>query len=98
MKIPKLRNTLLSPWFALIVIALAAFVVYSNVYHCPFVFDDMQNIKENSFIRLTTLDLQGLRDAGFNSSCSNRPVANISFALNYYDVDEMLQGIISSTS
>ncbi|MBW2195101.1 MAG: tetratricopeptide repeat protein [Deltaproteobacteria bacterium] len=33
---------------------------------------------------MTKLDLEGLWNAGFNSYASNRPIANISFALNYY--------------
>jgi len=58
--------------------------IYSNTIRAPFLFDDLPNITNNVFIRLNDLTFQGLMDVGFNSICSNRPVANISFALNYY--------------
>ena len=58
--------------------------IYSNTLKGPFVFDDHGNVYDNPFIiRVTELDLQKLYDAGIKSCCP-RPVANISFALNYY--------------
>jgi tetratricopeptide (TPR) repeat protein len=59
-------------------------VIYSNSIKGPFVFDDTFNIRDNPKIRLTKLTLDGIISAGFESPSSNRPVANISFALNYY--------------
>jgi Flp pilus assembly protein TadD len=50
----------------------------------PFIFDDIPNILDNPYIRLTKLTLDGIIRAGFESLASNRPLANISFALNYY--------------
>ena len=69
---------------AISAICLFCIILYSNTLNSPFVFDDVANIRENSYIRLTDLDFQRLSDAMFKSPCSNRPVANISFALNYY--------------
>jgi hypothetical protein len=60
------------------------FLIYANSLRGPFVFDDMNNIEYNSQIRLTQLTFDGLRKAGFDSYSSSRPIANISFALNYY--------------
>ncbi|MDY6966966.1 MAG: hypothetical protein SVM80_13590, partial [Halobacteriota archaeon] len=57
---------------------------YSNTLEVPFVFDDTQNIKGNPHIRLTSLDMSKITDAGLKSPCANRPFANISFAINYY--------------
>lgn len=71
-------------WICVIAICLTCITTYSNTLNSPFVFDDIPNIKENTFIRLTDLDIQKLYDAGFRSVASNRPVANVSFALNYY--------------
>jgi tetratricopeptide (TPR) repeat protein len=68
----------------LFIIAAACLAVYSNSYDGPFVFDDLHNIAENHFMRITRLDWRGIYDAGFRSPCVNRPVANISLALNYY--------------
>ncbi|MBW1820069.1 MAG: hypothetical protein JRJ60_23260, partial [Deltaproteobacteria bacterium] len=70
--------------FCLSVIAVVCIVVYSNSYEGPFVFDDLHNISENHFLRMTQLDWQSLYNAGFRSPLENRFVANISFALNYY--------------
>lgn len=69
---------------AISAICLFCIVVYSNTLNSPFVFDDDANIRENAYIRLTDFDFQRLSDAMFESPAPNRPVANISFALNYY--------------
>ncbi|MDY6856629.1 MAG: hypothetical protein SWO11_18370, partial [Thermodesulfobacteriota bacterium] len=37
---------------------------YSNTLEVPFVFDDTQNIKGNPHIRLTSLDMSKITDAG----------------------------------
>jgi hypothetical protein len=65
-------------------IAILCIIIYSNTLNSPFVFDDFPNIKKNPYFRLIDPDLQKLYDAGFKSPNPNRPVANISFALNYY--------------
>ncbi len=65
------------------VIALVGTVIYGDSLRVPFVFDDEQNIRKNRFVRLEQFDLQGLYDASFKSTASNRPVANITFALNH---------------
>jgi tetratricopeptide (TPR) repeat protein len=59
-------------------------LIYSNTLQHPFIFDDLSNIKYNTHIRMTDLTWESLQKAGFESLSSNRPVANISFALNYY--------------
>lgn len=64
-------------------LALFTFLVYSNTLHNQFVFDDSR-IYLNPHIRLTTLDFQGLSNAWLNSEPKTRPVANTSFALNYF--------------
>ena len=73
-----------------IVLYVLGFVVYLNSFPVPFVFDDHPNIRDNPSIRLTAIDFEGLHTAAFESHIGQRPVANISFALNYlaggYDV------------
>jgi hypothetical protein len=59
-------------------------LIYSNTLGTPFVFDDLVNIQNNTHIRLSRLTLGEIIEAGFGSGSSNRPVAKISFALNYY--------------
>jgi len=66
------------------VLICTIFLVYSNTLNAPFVFDDGPNIQNNPHIRLNHFTLKGMIRAGFKSYSSNRPIANISFALNYY--------------
>ncbi len=79
------RFSLLSTHFLLIsLLVILGFTVYSSSIKGPFVFDDTFNIRDNTNIRLTNLTTDGIIRAGFKSPCRHRPVANISFALNYY--------------
>ena len=68
----------------LLLLAACTFFVYTRSIKGPFVFDDTINIRDNLNIRLTKLTFDGIVKAGFESPSSHRPVANISFALNYY--------------
>jgi len=56
--------------------------LYANSLHAPFVFDDLQNIEQNSMIRVSGWDPSALFRAAFESP-SPRPVANLSFALSW---------------
>ena len=60
------------------------FLIYSKSLEGPFVLDDGRNITDNPAIRLTRLSWSGLMDAATKSPLPNRPLAYISFALNYY--------------
>ena len=60
------------------------FLIYSSSLQGPFLLDDGSNIKNNPAIRLTQFSWSGLKKAAFNSPLPNRPLAYISFALNYY--------------
>jgi len=73
---------------AVFAICLFGVIIYSNTLKSPFVFDDSQNITKNPYIRLTHLNLKKIFNAGFKSFAANRPVANISFAVNYYLVSK----------
>ena len=73
-------------------IGLLCIGIYCNALDSPFVFDDLTNIKDNPSIRITRLDFDSLRAAGFESRSKNRPVANVSFALNYYFGDYQVRG------
>ena len=71
----------------LLLLALLSIVVillYTDTLTTPFIFDDLSNIKNNPHIRIPSLSLENLAWAGFHSPETRRPVANISFALNYY--------------
>ena len=63
---------------------LLVLLIYSNTFDSPFVFDDIPNITKNPHVRLVELQFDKLREAAFDSPSSNRPLSNLSFALNYY--------------
>ena len=80
--IDSLRNV--EKVFVLSFLAILVFAIYSHTLEFPFHFDDAINIVENLNIRLTRFTLSGIKKASIESLIPNRPVANISFALNYY--------------
>jgi tetratricopeptide (TPR) repeat protein len=70
-------------FFLLLLLAALTTLVYGNTLEAPFYLDDAVNIVENPFVRLTDLSSENLVRSGFESPCSNRPLPNISFGLNY---------------
>ncbi|MBW2195645.1 MAG: hypothetical protein JRF37_08775, partial [Deltaproteobacteria bacterium] len=69
---------------ALLIFVAIGILIYVNTLNVPFYLDDLPNIEENQEIRLTDFSLKSLKAAVFESPCENRPIANISLALNYY--------------
>ena len=69
---------------AVILLYVLGFAIYLNSFSVPFVFDDHPNIRDNPSVRLKAFDASGLRTAAFESRSARRPIANISFALNYF--------------
>ncbi|MFC1524592.1 tetratricopeptide repeat protein [Thermodesulfobacteriota bacterium] len=67
-----------------LLLGIIIFSIYSNTLESPFIFDDYLHIEGNRHIRLKTLSLDSVVEAGWESPLGGRPVANISFALNYY--------------
>lgn len=69
-----------------IAIITAIFAVYLPGIAGPFVFDDLSNITNNSFLRIQELSLSSLYDSATSGHAGplNRPIAMLSFALNYY--------------
>ena len=63
---------------------LLVFSIYTNSLRAPYYLDDEFNIVKNPHIRLTQITLDGLIKAGIEGRHPNRPVANLSFGLNYY--------------
>ena len=68
----------------LFLLAVIIILIYSETLTTPFIFDDIHNIRDNPHIRIPFLSFKNLAWAGFQSPIANRPVANMSFALNYY--------------
>ncbi|REK27734.1 MAG: hypothetical protein DWQ42_07155 [Planctomycetota bacterium] len=73
-------------------LTLLAVVSYGHTLDVPFTFDDLGNIQQNRFVRLETFDPEQLYNVAFRSQSSTRPVAYISFALNYYLFGEDVRG------
>ncbi len=68
----------------LLVLAVLALGVYWNTFDSPFLFDDLTSVLGNPLIRISEFDLGRLYLAATESWPEKRPVAHLSFALNYY--------------
>ena len=68
---------------AIALLSVLCAAIYSNTLTGPFVYDDSPNIVNNEWIRVADLQPSTLWRAGMESRCT-RPVAYMSFALNYY--------------
>ncbi|MGD9268694.1 MAG: tetratricopeptide repeat protein, partial [Desulfobacterales bacterium] len=67
------------------VFSVSGFLLYSKTLESPFIFDDSLRITENPDIRVKELSLKSIQDAAFGKqSTKERPIGNITFALNYY--------------
>jgi tetratricopeptide (TPR) repeat protein len=75
----------------LLLFVILGFGIYSNTLKAPFYFDDTIRILDNPHIRITKLTFKEIGKAGFKSS-SSRPIAFITFALNYYFHQYNLKG------
>ncbi|MFP4040155.1 MAG: tetratricopeptide repeat protein [Desulfosudaceae bacterium] len=74
-----LKNTVL----VLLILSAAGYLLYAQIIPAPFIYDDINNIKQNPHIRLTSLSWSDLADI-FQSRSANRPLANLTIALNYF--------------
>ena len=72
----------------LLVLGLLVFIAYSNTFLADWHMDDYPNILQNPAIQITDLGPASLKRAvGVDQSQGNnlkRPVANLTFALNWY--------------
>ncbi|MDF1576852.1 MAG: tetratricopeptide repeat protein [Desulfobulbales bacterium] len=67
----------------LLVMLGTSFALYYPALTGPFVFDDEPNILHNQSVRMSEFTLPALEKAAFGGLMSSRPVAYLSFALNY---------------
>jgi hypothetical protein len=74
---PLTRRTTI--WTRAALIVLAAVLVYINSLSAPFIFDDQYSIVENPQIR----SIASARSQPANTPLAGRPVAGVSFALNF---------------
>ncbi len=87
-----LGNSARSSALTFLVLVLAGFTVYFNSLDVPFYLDDFRNITENRYVRINDLSPRTLFDAAFKSPIATRPVANVSFAVNYFVHQEKVGG------
>ena len=65
-------------------LAVLCAICYWNSIDSPFLFDDIPNIVDNTAVHVDKLSTGTLKSAAVKSVMPSRPLANISFALNYY--------------
>ncbi len=65
-----------------VIIAIVTWAAYANSLEADFIFDDMHNIVNNKSLHMTELSPAQLWDAA-TGNATPRPVAYVSFALNY---------------
>lgn len=74
--------------FALIVLSLLIFSIYSNSLNCSWHFDDWENVGDNPGVQLTRMTWDQIKKAlspnRLNPRTPHRPIATLTFALNYY--------------
>jgi tetratricopeptide (TPR) repeat protein len=78
------QHDLLAPFFLLTVFV---FLIYSNTFHSPWVLDDFNNILLNPSVRIESLDSESLWKpihASLAGGRLDRPLARLTFALNWY--------------
>jgi len=66
------------------VLLLAGWLAYAHTLDVPFYFDDYPNIIEVPAVHLTQFSIENLKEAITKIPLHNRPLAYLSFALNFY--------------
>lgn len=78
MKPKSVGEVIRQTWFGLVVITIVVLVIYSNIYHAPFIFDDVYSIELNHRVR----DLSNY--SSWEMLFVERPLVEFTFALNYH--------------
>ncbi|MCF8104535.1 MAG: tetratricopeptide repeat protein [Desulfohalobiaceae bacterium] len=87
-------------WLVLLLLSILLVIIYSNTFHASWQLDDGPNITQNPKIKLTTINWENIKgtfharyDNGTYSSDSfYRPLACLSFALNWYFHQDKVEG------
>jgi len=70
---------------AMILMFILLAVIYANSLQGTWIFDDQPNILENEYVHVENLSLSSLKNSIYNLNGKiNRPLAFLSFGLNYY--------------
>lgn len=79
----KNKSVLLVTFF-IVSLAVCIWSIYGQTLSYPFVFDDLPNIVDNSYIRMHEFSLHSIVAAATVGINSVRFISNLSFGLNYY--------------
>ena len=71
-------------WLCLGFLLLINLIAYSNSFITEWHFDDLSNILNNRDVHLRNLSWNSLRSAGTTKIAGTRPIAYLTFAVNYY--------------
>lgn len=82
--IPSNRHSEWMPLMCPLVFCVLGFLIYANTLHAPFVLDDFLVIVDNPGIRMDDFSVIGLLKTGFTGLSRTRPLAKMTFAVNYY--------------
>ncbi|MEW6080069.1 MAG: tetratricopeptide repeat protein [Thermodesulfobacteriota bacterium] len=77
-------------WLAPVVIAAAGLLAYANTFDAPFVFDDISNIVENPYVKVSGLTADEI--IRVFRYASNRPVTYATLALNWFFHQDRVAG------
>lgn len=72
--------------FAFIALLFCLLIIYGNSFDGAWIFDDEPNIVLNKYVHLKTLDWGNIQNSfyGIDNKYLSRPVAYLTFGLNYY--------------
>ena len=70
-------------YFPSLLLIIIGITIYSNSLGVPFLFDDNDNILGSPHIRITEFSVENILGAARYGHLANRPIANISFAVNH---------------
>ncbi|MBW1849796.1 MAG: tetratricopeptide repeat protein, partial [Deltaproteobacteria bacterium] len=80
-----MNSSILKSILTFLIFLILIFSIYWNTLDVPFYLDDVARIQNNTSIRISNLSLNQIKNAAFGKNLSNnRPIGNITFALNYY--------------
>ncbi len=77
-------NSVRTHVLAVIALAGCGLGLYFHTLDYPYVFDDNRHIPDNRNIRMESLDRESMHRAAYGPPTGNRPVAMLSFGLNYF--------------
>jgi len=85
------NSTSQTTWLSVLVFIFVGSIIYSNTLNVPFYFDDYANIKKPA-IQVENGTCGEFARVLHKGTLQNRPVSNLSFALNYYFGGYRVQG------